>query len=61
MMRANDITRSFDKNLSGDRNILVHSQDGLLREVVLRVFVAHRVPGPPRAIATQETVPQKPC
>jgi hypothetical protein len=28
---------------------------------VSRVFVAHRVPGLPRANATQETVPQKPC
>ena len=31
------------------------------RATPVLVFVAHRVAGPPRAIATQETVPQKPC
>ncbi len=35
-MRCNDVNCLFDKNLSGDRNVLMHSPDGLLREVVLR-------------------------
>jgi hypothetical protein len=41
-MRSNDVHCSFDKNLSGDRNVLMHSQDGLLREVVLRSKVVEQ-------------------